>query len=1073
MPNVSVNLDVTVDASGQVSVFGQTPAVVDNVAVASITLPTADLYTGSTNGLLRFQQPTINPDTILAERYSGFTGTAASLAADLKNILAGSFNVSAATPYKTYSSSYHEVPSFGYLALGAYAHSLFGHVQGTAAIDNDVTFVSKMIGDGVGDASLNQSLASAIYALSGTKSTSIAKQVVGQDGSRTRIGDNTQNAPDIWQMLEWKTGDIIYMSIRLMAPTVVVSNAAQQSAPAASLYSTQTYVLKITLGDGSSAPAPPTTPPTPLPNAPVISYNTPNIYTVNDSVNLTPTNTGGAATSFTIDPNLSSGLSIDPLTGIVSGSANAAAALTNYTITAANSGGSATTSVSITVNNVPSVALPAINYSNPSVIGQSTQQTINVAGNSGGAVDLFAIDPATPLPNGLAIDPATGSISGNTDAVGDFVVNVLATNAAGTQIFSGFTITIMPLPVITYTSPMYYEQGVPIADLIPTSTGGVVTGYIITSLPNGLTYNSTTGIITGTPTNVDNTIQIYNVKAANAAGQGDFNIQIMVYDPLVGPPLTPNISYNGSQTLYVGTPANIQAISTGGYADTIEVKDMYGAPLVLPGLVIDKEGNITGVPTAELAGGSISIHFTNSYGAYYANLYIIIVQPPPVISYAALPDFTVGVPITSVFPNTSNGGAPTSFTGSLPVGLALDYVTGEISGTPTVVAGATEYYIIGYNSGGASDQVTVVITVNNVAPAFSYPDSVFIKGESVSLMPTVTAGNAVIDPLNFSSNGLPTGLQVQYNGLVSGIPSAVSGETEYTITASNFVGSTDYIVKFTVNPPPTPPNWTYNAVDQRGGNVTVYQTLLIDQIAPIIRSDSGAIDTWSVDPAYPLPAGLMLGSDGSITGIPTTVAPVADSVIIATNQYGSLSKTLHITVEPLGPPILTYPSPTYLGVGVNIAGITPSISGGPLTSTSVSPSLPSGLNIDVYDNITIAGTANSTIPLTTYTITAVGPGGTSTSTINIEVGERSFVGYSPQTLTINVPCSILPSIITVPFDYIEMITPLPDGLILNATTGEISGTPTTIFDITTNIYIKAVNKFGESNNNVINIGVVA
>ena len=1059
MPNVSVNLDVTVDASGQVGVFGQTPSVVGNVAVASITLPTADLYTGSTNGLLRFQQPTVNPDTITAERYSGFTGTAASLAADLKNILAGSFDVSAATPYKTYSSSYHEVPSFGYLALGAYAHSLFGHVQATAAIDNDVVFVSKMIGDGVGDASLNQSLASAIYALSGTKSTSIAKQVVGQDGSRTRIGDNTQNSPDMWQMLEWKTGDIIYMSIHLLAPTVVVSNAAQQSAPAASLYSNQTYVLKITLGDGSPAPAPT---PAPGPSAPVISYNTPNTYVVNDIVSLAPSSTGGAVVSYSVSPALPADLSIDPLTGIVSGSASAIAALAYYTITATNSGGSGSTSVSITVNNVPSVALPAINYSNPSVIGQNATQTINVAGNSGGAVDVFAIDPTTPLPNGLTINSATGSISGNTSLVGDFVVNVLATNAAGTQTFSGFTITVMPLPVITYSSPMYYTQGVPIADLMPTSTGGSISGYIITSLPNGLTYNSTTGIITGTPTNVDITMQVYNIKAANAAGQGDFNIQIMVYDPLVGPPLAPHISYNGAQTFYTGTPVNVQAISTGGYADTIGVKDQNGVPLVLPGLVIDKEGNITGVPTAELNGQIIEIYFTNAYGSNFATVFISIVQTPPVISYAVVPNFTVGVPITSIMPNITGGGAPTSFSGSLPAGLTLDNVTGEISGTPTVVAGATEYYIVGYNSGGASVPATILITINNVAPAFSYPDSVFIKGQAVSLMPTITAGNAVIDPLNFSSSGLPTGLQVQNNGLVSGTPSAVLGETEYTITASNSIGSTDYIVKFTVNPPPTPPHWAYPAVDVYSGNITVYQTLLITPIYSSVYNDSGAIDTWSFDPAFPLPAGLVLGSDGSITGTPTTVAPATDSVIIATNQYGSQSKTLRITVLPLTAPALIYVSPTNLTVNVDCGGILPTNNGGPISS--ITGNLPNGLSFDDFtSSFPIVGTPNVITPLTTYTFEVTGPGGTSTATINIEVGALAEVVYSNQTLTVGVPCSILPNYITGSPDYLELISTLPDGLILNSTTGEILGTPTASRGLDT-FLIKSVNKFGEKTN---------
>lgn len=248
MPSVIVNLDVTVEATGEVSVFGQTAPTVQNVLVANVPLPVSDLYRGTDHALLKFQGfSALTVDSIRGSRDTAFAGTIEEIEGDLYTILAGSFGASAATPFKDYSADYHTVPNFGYVALGAYADALFGHVQATAAIDNDVAFVAKMIGSSPTDAQIGYLLASAIHGLSDEKATAVAKQVIGQDASRAKDEDNDANLVNGFQAVEFKMGDIVYMSITLQRPTVVVSNTAQQSAPAATLYTPSTYVLKITL----------------------------------------------------------------------------------------------------------------------------------------------------------------------------------------------------------------------------------------------------------------------------------------------------------------------------------------------------------------------------------------------------------------------------------------------------------------------------------------------------------------------------------------------------------------------------------------------------------------------------------------------------------------------------------------------------------------------------------------------------------------------------------------------------------------------------------------------------------
>jgi len=61
-----------------------------------------------------------------------------------------------------------------------------------------------------------------------------------------------------------------------------------------------------------------------------------------------PTSTGGAVTSYSVSPALPAGLSLSANTGVISGTPTFATAKANYTVTASNSGGSATATLTIT-----------------------------------------------------------------------------------------------------------------------------------------------------------------------------------------------------------------------------------------------------------------------------------------------------------------------------------------------------------------------------------------------------------------------------------------------------------------------------------------------------------------------------------------------------------------------------------------------------------------------------------------------------------------------------------------------------------------------------------------------------
>jgi len=75
-----------------------------------------------------------------------------------------------------------------------------------------------------------------------------------------------------------------------------------------------------------------------------LGYVTPPSFTT-----LTPSNTGGVATSYSIDPALPAGITISATTGVISGTPSATYASTSHTVTASNSAGSTTASVTIYV----------------------------------------------------------------------------------------------------------------------------------------------------------------------------------------------------------------------------------------------------------------------------------------------------------------------------------------------------------------------------------------------------------------------------------------------------------------------------------------------------------------------------------------------------------------------------------------------------------------------------------------------------------------------------------------------------------------------------------------------------
>ncbi len=613
-----------------------------------------------------------------------------------------------------------------------------------------------------------------------------------------------------------------------------------------------------------------------------ISFDNPGPQVLGATVTLTATASSG----------LTPGLAITAGSGTLSGHQLTITNTSPVTVTATQGGNQywyGATSISQTVT-VTTGSVPAITSLATASGNVGTAFSYQITGSNSPTSYT-----ATALPGGLTFSTSTGLISGTPTATGTTSVTLTASNANGTSPGFTLTITINPaLPVVTSDTITGQLNSFFSYQIVATNSP---TSYSASNLPTGLTYNATSGVISGTPTVSATTAVI--LTATNTGGAGSGTLTLTIANNLAG--LTAqdigNVSYTGSTIYNSGSGAYVV---TGSGADIWNTADgfQFGWKQMSGDFsIVARIDSVSGSDSWSKAG--IMIRDTLQAGS--TNAMVLISKNNGAtfqrrLSTGASSVYNSGPSVTAPYwiKIQKAGTAITAYT-------SASGTTWTQFSNDTLTFGATMYVglaVTSHGTGTATGVFSNVSFVSSGSPPVISSLATTSGTVGLAFSSQITASNS---PTSYVATGLPAGLSCSSAGLITGTPTT-AGSYSVSFTATNAYGTSpafpQTITILAAGPTPVITSDT-TITGQLNGNFS-YQILA-----------SNSPTSYN---ATSLPTGLSINiSTGLISG--TATASGTFSVgLTASNAAGPGTATLNLTItsapggltaQDIGPVVFT------------------------------------------------------------------------------------------------------------------------------------------------------------------------